>query len=257
MDFKKYTDLFYCLLNLNREIVAVDIAQTKEAFDQWTIPVLKRRLSFCTMVRLASTGYGRKASGNHFGCQGSSEVFRFSNPAEGDEYGKRLFSFGMYANLDIARQVQASMARLPDPCMGVGVMPLKACEHAPKSIIFFVNAYQAMRLVQAWVYHFGTINDFSLSGNRGICSECVARPISTGSLHMSPLCSNTRYSANWGDEELGLGLPFSKIERLLDGLIKTLPAVETEERKKAIFQRCSEAGINLDIPLQTNYYSCH
>lgn len=257
MNFEKCSHLFYCLLNLKREIVAVDIARTKEEFDHWLMPDLKRPLSFCTMVRLASNGYKRKASGNSFGCPGSSEVFRFNNPIEGDDHGKRLFSLGLYATLEIAKQVQDSMARLPAPCAGVGVMPLKACEHAPKSIIFFVNAYQAMRLVQGWVYHFGTVDDFTLTGNRGICSECVAKPISTGSLHLSPLCSNTRYSANWGDQELGLGLPFSKVERLLDGVIKTLPAVETEERKKAIVQRCSELDLNLDIPLQTSYYSCN
>ena len=255
MDMIKAAALMECVLNLKRGIVAVDIAATEGEFAVWTMPKLKGRLSFCSMVRLASMGYQRKALGENFGCRGAAEVFRFVELGRESETGERMFSFGLYAELEMAKKVQSSMATLVEPCSGIAVMPLAACVREPKSLVFIVNSYQAMRLVQAWAYHHGPVTNLSILGNRGICSECVARPLSTGELHISPLCSNTRHLAKWTDGELGVGVPFTQLEVLLDGLMQTIPAVESEQRKHGIIERCALAGVELSLPGRKSYFS--
>ncbi len=243
-DLDQSARLFSCLLGLERPIVAVSLAEFREQYENWPQPQLRRRLSFCLLVRLAATGRARKAAGAHFRCPGSAEVFGFRQPAEGMDRGKRLHGLGLYADREIAAGVGQTMARLEKPCYGVAVMPLQDCTSPPKSVLFLVTPYQAMRLVQGWSYHFGAAEQFTLTGNRGICSECVAKPLATGSLHLSPLCANTRYAANWRDSELGVGVPYTKLAPLLDGLLRTYGPTEPEKRKAEIRRRCRQAGLS-------------
>lgn len=246
--------LLSCILGLQRKIIAVDFFCTAEEFEDCPAPQFKSRLTFCSMVRLASLGYGRKALNSNFSCRGASEVFRFVEPGVDSISGERLFGFGLYAHRDLAGQVQASMARLSSPCSGLAVLPLSSCTSLPKSIVIVADAYQAMRLTQAWAYHHGLLEDLAIAGNRGICSECVAKPLATGKLHLSTLCANTRHVARWSDQEMGIGLPGDKLAILLDGLIRTVPAVETSARKQAILLRCEEAELDFSMPEGKAYF---
>lgn len=254
MTLQKKSTLISCILGLQSRIVAVDLFNTAEEFMNCPVSQFKGKLTFCSMVRLASLGYGRKALNSNFRCRGASEVFRFVEPGADSISGERLLGFGLYAHRDLAGQVQASMARLASPCSGLAVLPLSSCTSLPQSIVIVADAYQAMRLVQAWAYHHGLLEDLAISGNRGICSECVARPLATGKLHLSMLCANTRHVARWSDQEMGIGLPGDKLDILLDGLIRTIPAVETSARKQAILRRCEEAEVEFSMPEGKAYF---
>ncbi len=255
MNFKETSSLLSCVLGLKRQVVAIDLAEDETEFVDWPIPTIKHRLTFCMMVRLASMGYQRKALGEHFRCRGSAETFRFIDQGDQAHTGERMYRFGLYADTDTAKLAQSSMPRLEKPCYGVAVLPLADCVQLPASVLFIVDAYQAMRLVQAWAYYRGPLKNSSLIGNRGICSECVAGPLISGELHLSPLCANTRYLARWTDGELGVGLPGSGLTALAEGLIATITAVEPGRRKSAIVQRCSQAGITLSLPPKEAYFT--
>lgn len=255
MQFREPAQLFSCILGLKREVVAVHLAATREEYLQLPAQELQRKLSFCLMVRLASLGHSRKAAEAQFHCRGSAEVFLFRQPDIGEGLGKRLYDFGLYVDLETAGQVQQKFATIAEQCHGVGVSPLGESVSTPAGIIIFANGYQAMRLVQAWAYHFGPADQLSLTGNRGVCSECFAKPFSTGALHVSALCSNTRHLAKWGDDELAVGIPVRKMEKVIDGLIRTIPAVEPTARRKELIGRCREVGIELEIPTEGPYFS--
>jgi uncharacterized protein (DUF169 family) len=254
MTLQQQFALTSCILGLQREIVAVNFFCTAEEFEVYPILQFKRKHTFCSMVRLASIGHGRKALSSNFRCRGASEVFRFVEPGADSISGERLFGFGLYAHRELAGKVQSSMARLATSCSGLAVLPLSSCTSLPQSIVIVVDAYQAMRLVQAWAYHHGLLEDLAIAGNRGICSECVARPLTTGKLHLSMLCANTRHVARWSDQEMGIGLPGDKLGILLDGLIRTIPAVETSARKRAILRRCVEAEVEFSMPEGKAYF---
>ncbi len=61
--------------------------------------------------------------------------------------------------------------------------------------------------------------------------------------------------ARWPDHELGLGVPFPRLEALLDGIVRTIAATETEARKKALADRCAAAGVDLNLPEGKSYFS--
>lgn len=246
--------LFACILGLKRDIIAVSLAQTQTEYEMWSATQFTRQLTFCSMARIASAGHRRKAAPENFKCPGAREVFGFTEPNAKALSGERLFNFGLYADRHVAQQVQMSMARLERPCHGVLLSPLKLCTSLPDSVLFLVDGYQTMRLVQAWAYHHGVIKEVSITGNRGICSEGVARPLASNSLHLSALCSNTRHIAAWKDQELGAGLPATKLDLLLSGLLATIPAAEPPARQQAILDRCTQSGLSCSIPTGIPYF---
>lgn len=254
MDFQRMAKMVHCILDLRCEVVAVDLACTEDEFADWPVPQLKGGLTFCTMVRMASLNKGRKAKAENFSCKGAKEVFRFSDPTGRSLDGERLYGFGLYANRYVARQVHQCMARIPQSSLAVGVMPLGQCLRPPKVVMLVAESWQIMRLIQAWAYDHGPLTNLSLVGNRGVCSECVARPLETGQPQLSALCSNTRYIAQWSEGSMGFGLPFDKLEELLDGLVETIAGTETDQRKALIRQRCEEAGLELNLPESKAYY---
>lgn len=91
-------------------------------------------------------------------------------------------------------------------------------------------------------YSFGlydslcTARNIKMAGNSGICSECTATPYDTNDMNLSLLCSNTRFSAKWRDDEIGIGMPFGMFEKVYDGVMKTIEPCEPKERKMKIIQ---------------------
>jgi uncharacterized protein (DUF169 family) len=216
--FQTTASLLQCVLDLKRNIVAVLLVSTQEEYSKLILSELKRPLAFCMMVRLATLGKGRKATGKQFRCPGASFLFREPEPA--DQYGNRLFSFGLYKHKETAGDVLASMAVLPKPCYGVAVDSFAVCTFTPDTLFLAITPYQAMRLTQAWAYSYGPLQGMTLTGNRGVCSGSVAAPLAHDRVQISPLCSNTRYAAKWNEHELGAGIPFSRV----DGVIASVNA---------------------------------
>jgi hypothetical protein len=73
-------------------------------------------------------------------------------------------------------------------------------------------------------------------------------------MNLSLLCSNTRFSAKWKDDEIGIGLPFNMFEKVCDGVIKTIGPCEPKERKMKILAKCKEEDRKIDIDLGGNYF---
>ncbi|CAG35919.1 DUF169 domain-containing protein [Desulfotalea psychrophila] len=254
MDFKKIEDELTCLLGLSRRPVAVSLTQDQNQFDAWPQMKVTTPLSFCAMVRLATTGRSRKTDKEGVKCFGAADVFGFRSSVSATDASQALVSMGLYSNIDIAQKAQASMSKFPTPCLGLSTSPLSETTFNPSILLLIVDAYQAMRIVQGWAYFFGGAHQFLLTGNRGICSECVAKPWLTDSLHLSPLCANTRYACKWDDHELGIGVPFAKVEKLLEGIAKTVGSVEPELRKNMIEERFQKQGLDYEKPQDTTYF---
>ncbi len=246
-----------CTLGLARHPVGIGLLPDKAAFDACPLPRVRHRISYCTMVMLASRKsrpLGRKAEGTNFACPGSAHVFGFLPTDESMASGRRFLEFGLYDRLETAAGTQADMARLDTPPHGVAVAPLAFWQTEPDTVLFILEPYQAMRLIQARSYRTGVQRSFSMVGNRGICSECTAVPLKDNRMNLSLLCSNTRFSARWKDSELGLGVPYSLLPDLVRDLIATLDACEPDGRKDAIRKRCGESGVDIAVTRRGSYF---
>lgn len=254
MDIKSKIESLNCILSLERKIVGVKFIFNNEEFDAIEIPRVKYKLSYCNMVKFASKGKCLKANLDNFNCVGSAKALGLKEPDSNAISGRTYFSFGLYDSLCTARNVQKDVTFLNHRAYGITVMPLEKFEDAPDVVIFIVNPYQGMRIVQGYAYHHGMLKNIKIAGNSGMCSECTATPYETNDINISLLCSNTRFAAKWGENELGIGLPFNKFESLYDGIVKTINPSEPENKKEQIIRKCKEQNINLNVTLGTSYY---
>ncbi len=134
-----------------------------------------------------------------------------------------------------AERMQAALPRLAERKAGFLTYPLARPVEgfAPDVVVVYVNTAQAMRLVQAFLWHEG--GDFVMrsSGDAGVCSRGIAEPAITGRPTVEIPCLGDRRFAMAQDSELLVGIPASWLERTAEGLEAT-----------------HKAGIRYPIPFQ-------
>jgi uncharacterized protein (DUF169 family) len=254
MDIKALVKDMKCVLGLERDIVGIKFIFNKEEFELSEVSQVRYKMSYCNMVKLAASGKSFKADISNFLCIGSAKALGLIKPDFNAISGNIYYSFGLYDSLCTARNVQKDVTFLDHQAYGVVVMPLEKFEVQPDIVIYIVNPYQSMRILQGYAYHHGAAKNIKIAGNSGMCSECTATPYDTNDMNLSLLCSNTRFSAKWKDDELGIGLPFNMFEKVCDGIIKTIGPCEPNERKMKIIAKCKEEDRKIDIDLDSNYF---
>ncbi|MGE5630555.1 MAG: DUF169 domain-containing protein [Caulobacteraceae bacterium] len=254
MNVKAMAEDLNCVLNLRRHIVGVKFIFNKEEYELSHAPQVRYKLSYCNMVKLAASGKSFKADLNNFLCIGSAKALGLIKPDSNAISGNVYYSFGLYDSLCTARNVQKDVTFLDHQAYGVVVMPLEKFEAQPDVVIYIVNPYQSMRILQGYAFHHGAAKNIKIVGNSGMCSECTATPYDKNDMNLSLLCSNTRFAAKWKDDEIGIGMPFNMFEKVYDGIIKTIGPCEPNERKMRISERCKAIGREMDISLDSNYF---
>lgn len=134
-----------------------------------------------------------------------------------------------------AAAMQQAMPRLPVGTAGLLTYPLaRPLEGiAPDLVVLYLNSAQAMRLIQAFLYHQGGEFVMKSSGDAGVCSRAVAQVYLTGEPAMEIPCMGDRRFAMTQDHELCVGIPAVWLERTAAGLAAT-----------------HKAGIRYPIPFQ-------
>ncbi|MDD2899793.1 MAG: DUF169 domain-containing protein [Desulfuromonadaceae bacterium] len=143
---------------------------------------------------------------------------------------------GVYQeNRQAAAAMQQMMPRVEHGVAGVLTYPLVRSfkEIAPDLVVLYVNSAQAMRFVQAFLYHQGGEFVMKSSGDAGVCSQAVAQVALTGEPTIEIPCMGDRRFALAQDHEMIVGIPFAWLTRTAEGLLAT-----------------HKAGIRYPIPFQ-------
>ena len=134
-----------------------------------------------------------------------------------------------------AAAMQQQMPRVTPGTAGFLTYPLARPVEgfSPEAVVLYVNTAQAMRFIQAFLYHEGGEFVMKSSGDAGVCSRGVAQVILTGQPAVEIPCLGDRRFAMTQDDELIIGIPASWLEKTADGLLAT-----------------HKAGIRYPIPFQ-------
>lgn len=254
MNIKSVVTDLNCALGLERRIVGVKFIFSEAEYRENRATEVKFKLSYCNMVKQATQGKSVKACIDNFLCVGSAKALGLIKPDENALSGNLYYSFGLYDSLETSKKTQDQVTFLNHQVYGVMVMPLEEIVVDPDIVIFIANPYQSMRIIQGYAYHHGAAKNIKMVSNSGICSECTATPYAANDLNVSLLCSNTRFAAKWHDHELGVGLPFSMLESVHEGILKTIEPCEPYDRKIMIQERYRKLGIMSDIRMDTTYF---
>jgi len=245
-----------CALNLKRRIIGVRFLFDNDEYEQADALPAASKMPYCVMVKRAMRGHSLKADAEAFGCPGAARVLGIDPPGELYASGRHHRRLGLYKDLVVGKNMRRNMVVCGHRTHGVLIKPLEEHSQAPDVVLMVVNPYQAMRLVQGWTYQFGYHTRFQVAGNQAICSECTAYPLEKGAINISMLCAGTRHMAGWGDDEMGMGLPFNRFLDMVDGLYATVNATEPDRKKKHIEDRLNSCNrVDLSIEYGRNYYS--
>jgi len=131
--------------------------------------------------------------------------------------------------------MQANMPRIPVGFSGVLTYAMNRVPGGfqPDLVITYVNTAQAMRFIQAFLYHQGGEFVMRSSGDAGVCARGVAQVFLEHQPVIEIPCLGDRRFAMTQDHELIVAIPANWAERVAEGL-----------------QATHRAGIRYPIPFQ-------
>lgn len=143
---------------------------------------------------------------------------------------------GVYQkNSEAAQKMQELMPRISDEIYGVLTYPINRPLEGllPDLVVFYCNTAQAMRMVQAFLYHEGGEFNFKSSGDAGVCSRGIAEVYKNQKPVIEIPCLGDRRFAMAQDFEMIVAFPYLYAEIVIEGLTCT-----------------HKAGIRYPIPFQ-------
>lgn len=255
MDLKEKLRVLPDALGLKRKVVGVRIFKRQEEYEQSKSRELTHKITYCYMVKLGSYGRRFKANLSHFHCEGASKALGMINANEKVISGEIYESLGLYANRKVAKKAQEDTVYLDQNNYGVEIFPLEDYPNTPYDIAIMIdNSYVIMRIIQGYSYNEGIHKEIRLGGNQGICSEVTAFPYAKQDINISLLCSGTRFFSRWSDEDLAIGIPYHKMNSVVDGILKTINPTEPDSKKKNIIKKLEEKHVDLSITMNSSYY---
>lgn len=238
-------------LGLHREIVGVRFLYFKHEYDSLELKEYGRKTSYCMMVKHAMDGNHFKAKLEYFACRCAIEALGLDHEMDCVESGQRYYSLNLYESRAVAKDVTKDISRIKQKIQGIEIGPLEQLEDADV-VMFMVNAYQLMRVVQGYTYKWGIPKNLHMAGNQGVCADLTAGPFEDNEMNFSILCAGTRKMCAWGDDELGVGLPIQQFAPLTEGVIQTMNYIDYPNHKDEISKRLDdpmELGVAVDKKL--------
>lgn len=246
------------LLDLKREPVGVRFLLDEVEYSESPVVESVNGLPYCTAVRNAGNNKGCKMTLKHFACLAAAKALGLMPTDNNINSGKRHRDLGVYADLGVSRSVIKNMVFCKQQCYGIEVMPLADFRHSnPDVVLIITNPYNAMRIIQGFAYHEGHLKNAQLSGMCAICQECTSYPFENDQVNISLMCSGTRCVAQWGKDELGIGIPYRKLDKIIKGILKTVNHMDQNKEKKMIDEKLRNKNLsdNLEIIYNKNYYT--
>lgn len=249
--------LFKSLLGTKRKAVGIKFLFDKKEYDDFDADENKGMMPYCTMVRNATNGRSVKANIDHFACVTSARALGLIKPNNDAISGRVHREMGVYSDLTISRSVAKDMVYCEHEIYGVGIKPLEEYTEEPDVLIIVTNPLNVMRILQGYTYHNGQVKTIKMAGMQAICQECTSYPYETNTINTSMMCSGTRHVAQWGEDEMAVGIPYNKFKYVVDGIRNTVNPMEKNDRKEKIEKRLTENNLHslIDIEYNKNYYT--
>jgi len=200
-------------------------------------------------VEISPEGLVCGAARRNLGCRGSEEPEMLAG-----EY----FSYGTYKDVEIA-----SSALKATPVLETGSLKERKILFAPldflinqnlavESVIFVINPYQAMRLIQGYNYYNSFFEVGNLFAMHGVCGELCAS-VFKGKPTLSLFCSGARHFGNFSENELAISFPGEMLDKVVTGVIETVNSCEDDKRKQKIAKALKREGLDFKLSFRSAY----
>lgn len=240
MDLKESSKLIQIYLDLEREPVGVQFLHTEEDYNNLELFERENRVSYCNAVALASTGTAMKVKLNHQACPNGSSALGLMDVPKPMQTGAKRHELGIYDSVETSKKMFDEMNLNTQKEYGIAVASLGQANFDPDVVIVISKSYNIMRIIQGYSYKHGYDTNIKTVGLQAVCHDLTTAPMLNDGINISFLCPGTRLVANWDEDELGVGVSFSKWFDAVDGVIQTTNPFERNAKKDAIIKKLEE-----------------
>ena len=129
---------------------------------------------------------------------------------------------GRYETLGKALNAISGMKAIQPAIMQAAVAyPPSGLDENPDVVIVSLKPKQALLAIQGLSYLSGDRFTMSTIGIRGVCADLTAKPYIEQKMNGSFYCLGARALGGWGGDYLGLGIPFSEFQQMVEGMGKS------------------------------------
>jgi uncharacterized protein (DUF169 family) len=128
---------------------------------------------------------------------------------------------GRFQSQDTAkRAISDMMAIQPPTTQGVFIYAKEFddLEIEPDVVVLAVRPVELTRIIQAYQFQTGKRVTASMGGLRVVNSDLMVRPYMTGDMNISTYCLGARLIGGFEADRLGIGMPFSQFEEMVEGM---------------------------------------
>ncbi|MGA1862789.1 DUF169 domain-containing protein [Deferribacter thermophilus] len=203
--------------------VATKFIKESSQIEGIKIRLKNKKINICQQIAYSRYyGWSTYVEGNYSYCVlGASNCGLISTPERVIE-GKVNCSI-YQKDINAAKKMQECMPRVKERFTGFLTYPLtKPIENIITDVIvIYANTAQTMRFLQAFLYHEGGEFVMKSSGDAGVCSRCVVEAYLTNEPKIEIPCLGDRRFAMAQDFELAIGIPYKKLDKVIEGLLET------------------------------------
>jgi uncharacterized protein (DUF169 family) len=129
---------------------------------------------------------------------------------------------GRYESLGKALNAIKGMSAVqPDIIQAAVAYPPSGLDDPPDVVIISVKPKQALLAIQGLSYLSGNRVNMSTIGIRGVCADLTAEPFLNQRINGSFYCLGARALGGWEGDYMGLGMPLSEFEKMVEGMEKS------------------------------------
>lgn len=239
-------------LGLGRNIVGIKFIDFKEDFDELKYEEKNKKGPLCYLVRSAMDGSIFKATKNEVSCDYARYSLGLEKPDTTISEGRSYCYCGLYESNAIAKNIVQSMKYPEHQIYGVAIGPLEKMDDA--DIVIIVDfAETIMRIMQGYGYKYGNPENLSFFGNQAMCADLTSKPYANNDINISMLCKGTRDCGRFDKGELGVSMPISMFDSVVEGVIETLNVVIYKDEKEQVLKRVNTKDEKDELGITITY----
>ncbi len=221
------------ILNITKNPVAIKLIKSDKEIPDG-ISVLDFPVRHCVSINMAAYGSIFYLPGGKHACAAAKAALGIEELPEKVRNGKIPYMHGLAVNEQVAARIMDEIPKIPVKTVkGTFVAPLDKTPVEPDVVVLTVQPKQAMWVANSLLYSSGgpriTAN---FAGMQASCGDVTVVPILKNMVNFSVGCYGCRSAGKLADDEMYVGIPYEKLESVVDnlkGLCKAMSSLEKTE----------------------------
>lgn len=231
------------ILNLKREPVGVKFVKASENIEFKEMYDRTTKTRYCQALMRAGNGEKIIITSENISCPASAAAFGLKPLPDMLSSGHMLVNMGLFATVEAGKKAMDGMTRLNQgEYSRVILSPLKDMEIEPDVVVIESKPEHLMWLSLAYIYETGERIHTNSAIFQATCVDSTVIPFVTNEINFSLGCYGCRESTNIEGSENLIGIPFNKLQVVINNLEKLSLKPMKKARAKEAFHSFSGCG---------------